>query len=80
MATLRKRNVAATANIGSRWRIRTNSLINQQLKKINTTQDIIDRSKNGKFDFGAFQLNGLAQGLQGAVMGSPFGGPFTVGP
>jgi len=75
-----RQNSAIAANASLRWRERTNSLINQQLKKVNTTRDIIERSKNGKFNFGAFQLNGLAQGLKGAAMGSPSGGSFTVGP
>lgn len=75
-----RQNPAIAANASLRWKARTNSLINQQLKKINTTEAIIARAKHGKFNFGAFQLNGLAQGLKGATMGTRFGGPFVVGP
>ena len=74
-------NFSIRSNLSLRWKAKTNLLIGQQLKKVNTTRDIIERSKNGKFEFGAFQMNGLAQGFKdGAVMGTPFGGPFTVGP
>tara|TARA_Y100000310_G_C20418343_1_gene685439 strand:- start:160 stop:405 length:246 start_codon:yes stop_codon:yes gene_type:complete len=75
------KNYSVITNDASRLRFRINEAINRQVGKIDTTEGILARSRQGKFNFGAYQLNGLSsRSPDGAIVGVSFGGPATVGP
>ena len=73
-------NISAISSNASRLRFRISRLIGEQITRVNTTDSLLDASRNGKFNFGAFQMNTLVTRLPTARMGGPSTSSFSVGP
>jgi len=73
-------NPSASSANASRLRFRIKRLIDEQKTRADTTESLLNEVRNGKFNFGAFQMNTMLTRIPGATFGGPFSTSFTVGP